>query len=135
MIEKHSFVKTISLLKHYCNGLSELEKCLGTYFDNTWLTMIIDNILSMLTESFFTTEDLEGITVDSEIIDSRITSISSLIYHFCFNGDFGEDTTALTDVYSRGNITMNAYSPESVYDIIIDYLTYTDQDVLFKTCM
>lgn len=139
MIEKHTFVDTLNALKNHCSGQKQLEKALNCYFeDSNFIFRIGCNLIDILTDAFFTTEQLEIIkshtnrtyhTKDVPDFVYQWETIGDLLNHYCWNGDFGDNPDVLKnrmqikDKDEKIIISYNAFTSDELYILIIDYIT------------
>lgn len=142
MIEKHTFVDTLNALKSHWNGQKQLEKALNCYFeDNNFIFRLGCSLIDILTDAFFTAEQLETIQSsvskwgrvyhlkDTPDFVYQWETISDLLNHYCWNGDFGDNPDILKDRMQikdkDGNIVVsyNACNAEELYVLIMDYIT------------
>lgn len=122
MIDKHTFVDFLKIIKNYVAGLEDFEKSLHTLFDNNFLTNIIDCTLVTLGEGFFTKEQLDD-------LENRVAveTVTDMIYHFAMKGEFGAKPAELQRLYvenenKSNERAFNAFTPEELYVIIDRYL-------------
>ena len=132
MIDKKTFCDFIDSLESYVAGMEQLEQTLKVMFDNNFLTHHLDNSLDILSNSFFTEEEL----ADS---DQQVTvnTVRDLIYHFTFQGEFGLKKSELQRLYVEDEgleteFILNAFTAEELYDIIIRYI---HPPRVYKTCL
>ena len=133
MIERHTFVDMIETLKKYSNKIQQLETTLDCVFEN-WLTQHEHDMIYHLSRAFFDTEDIRNIDRkcnEDDIVEQQQENVEDIILFFCYNCEFGNKKESLVDIYQRGNIKMNGTTAEGIYDIIVDYLQNTDEDVTF----
>ena len=119
MIPKHSFLKLISLIEDYNNSIFKLEDVIDQSLENSWLSHIVDNLIRCTSESFFS-------TVPEDINIFRVEMIEALIHHFCW---MREEQPI---IYKRGDIKIDVTTTETLYDVIVDYMTHIDKDVEFN---
>ena len=102
MINKDSFVKIINGVRDYWSNLRKLEDTLGVYFEENWMTDIVDHTLDALFE------DME--------IDTCPTNELGLIYKFAFDNNFGHDVDVHVDINGIQYFIKNA---EDLYDVLV----------------
>ena len=122
MIDKRTFSHLMNSLGSYVSGLENLETALNIMFDNNFLTTHIDRTLVTLSESFFTQEQLDNI--EDQV---AIETVTDMIYHYAFKGEFGLKTAELQRLYVEDEglateFSMNAFTSEELYDVIERYL-------------
>ena len=132
MIDKKIFCDFIDSLASYVAGMEQLEQTLKVMFDNNFLTHHLDNSLDILSNSFFTEEEL----ADS---DQQVTvnTVRDLIYHFAFQGEFGLKKAELQRLYVEDEgleteFMLNAFTASELYDIIVRYI---HPPRVYKTCL
>lgn len=133
MIERHTFVDMLSDIMEYSEKIQDLEVTLDCVFEN-WMTQHESNMIYHLSRAFFDTKDIRDIDWEcnkDDIVEQQQENVEDVILFFCYDGDFGKKKEKLVDIYQRGDMKMNATSADMLYDLIIDYLTNTDEDVTF----
>lgn len=136
MIERHTFVDMLETIKEYSNKIRQLETTLDYVFEN-WMTQHEGDMIYHLSRAFFDTEDIRNIDWEcneDDIIELRQETIEDLLLFYCYTGEFGNQKEKLIDIYQRGDMKMNGTTADGIYDIIIDYLTYTEDNVRFHLC-
>lgn len=141
MINKHIFSNFVDdLLKNYSEGLDNFERGLGMRIHEGWLVDPFDKIISSLTDAFFTDEELDVNIYNDALtqemtpeFDSEWCTINEIIYHYCFNSNFGEDTKQCTDLlkikYKDGSEKrLSANNADELYDIIQIWHTRSDDN-------
>ena len=129
MIEKHTFITQISLLKDYNKAVNKMDDAIDIGHDS-WLFHLIDNWLESICTAFYTYDEyVEYIRKNSKGIADNIIE---LVFHFCFNGDFGENIKPIKHVYSRDDGKwQNILNSAELYDVIIDYITHPESKFEF----
>ena len=122
MIDKHTFVDQLKIMKNYVAGLEDFEKSLHTLFEDNFLTHIIDGTLVTLGEGFFTKEQLDDL--ENQV---AVQTVIDMIYHFTMIGEFGAKPAELQRLYienenKSNERAFNAFTPEELYVIIDRYL-------------
>ena len=122
MLDKRTFCKLIDDLGFYVTGMEDLEKTLQVTFDNNFLTKHLDRCLETISQSFFTQEQIDDI--DDQI---AIETVTDIIYHYAFKGEFGAKVAELQRLYIENEnlsteFAMNAFNSEQLYDLIVRYL-------------
>lgn len=133
MIERHTFVDMLSDIMEYSEKIQDLEVTLDCVFEN-WMTQHESNMIYHLSRAFFDTKDIRDIDWEcneDDIVEQQQEDVEDVILFFCYDGEFGKKKEKLVDIYQRGEMKMNATSADMLYDLIIDYLTNTDEDVTF----
>ena len=133
MIERHTFVDMLSDIMGYSEKIQDLEVTLDCVFEN-WMTQHESNMIYHLSRAFFDTKDIRDIDWEcneDDIVEQQQEDVEDVILFFCYDGEFGKKKEKLVDIYQRGEMKMNATSADMLYDLIIDYLTNTDEDVTF----
>lgn len=133
MIERHTFVDMLSDIMEYSEKIQDLEVTLDCVFEN-WMTQHESNMIYHLSRAFFDTKDIRDIDWEcneDDIVEQQQENVEDVILFFCYDGEFGKKKEKLVDIYQRGDMKMNATSADMLYDLIIDYLTNTDEDVTF----
>lgn len=133
MIERHTFVDMLETIKEYSNKIRELETTLNCVFEN-WMSQHESNMIYHLSRAFFDTEDIRNIDWgynDVDVVEKQQENVEDLLLFYCYAGEFGDNKEKLVDIYRRGDMKMNGTTAEGIYDIIIDYLQNTDDDVTF----
>lgn len=133
MIERHTFVDMLKDLEEYSTKVRELETTLDCVFEN-WMTQHESNMIYHLSRAFFDTKDIRDIDQEcneDDVVEQQQENVEDVILFFCYDGEFGKEKEKLVDIYQRGDMKMNATSADMLYDLIIDYLTNTDEDVTF----
>lgn len=122
MLDKRTFCKLIDDLDDYVAGMRDLETSLGAMFDNNFMTKHLDNSLNIISEAFFTQEQID----DLESLVA-IETVKDIVYHYAFTGEFGLKTSQLQRLYIEDEnmsteFAMNAFNSEQLYDVIVRYL-------------
>lgn len=122
MIEKHTFVKIINGLKDYADNVSKLEDALNVVFDVNYMTRVMDNTLDALAQGFFTLEEILDLSTYKQTLDT----ITSMIYHFCFTGYFGDNKKELERFFVENpdtseEVSYDCFSANDLYNIITMY--------------
>lgn len=133
MIERHTFVDVLEDISEYSDKIRLLETTLDCVFEN-WMTQHESNMIYHLSRAFFDTNDIRDIDWEcneDDIVEQQQENVEDVILFFCYDGEFGKKKEKLVDIYQRGDMKMNATSTDMLYDLIIDYLTNTDEDVTF----
>ena len=122
MLDKETFSNLLDTLEYYMSGLDELENTLNTKFNQNFLTTTIDNIIITIAKSFLAEDNREEI--DKDICTETVTDI---LYHYVFEGEFGLHTEQLTRLYieDEGLETEEAFDAcnnEQLYALIMRYL-------------
>jgi hypothetical protein len=142
MIEKHTFVDIIESVKKHYEGQKALEKALNCYFeDDNFIFRLGCDIIDSLSSAFFTSDQIDFINNNKSKWGCQYhlenttdwvpkwETVGDLICHFCWNGDFGENTDVLKDRMiikdKDGNIirSFNATTSEELFDLIMTYLS------------
>lgn len=138
MINKYAFSSIIYALKSYNKGLDAFEAGLGIQINENYMVKLFDDIIEPLTDSFFNQEELEENICDIDGIHfahncnrefkDNWETINELIYHFCFNGDFGDKPEVLTerlvikDNQGEDIESYDALTTEQLYEVIVRFL-------------
>ncbi len=133
MIERHTFVDMIETIKEYSFKVRVVETVLDCVFEN-WLTQHESNMIYHLSRAFFDTSDIRDIDWEcnkNDVVEQQQENVEDLLLFYCCDAEFGNKKEELIDIYQRGDIKMNATTPDGLYDIIIDYLKHVDEDVTF----
>lgn len=137
MIEKHTFVSLINMLKGYWEKVHALEGLFEVYFDQNWLTTVFDRTIESLQDGFFTDKELEETKHSKDdTIELQQGTIEELLMHYCVTAEFGANKEVLDGIYVATNIkdksdeiVMSAFTPEELYDLIIHYISHPDYNV------
>ena len=116
MIDKKTFVDFVDALASYNKGLESFEESLNMKFDGNFLTDMQDDMLSALTKSFFTSEELSN-------PETSVDDVSDILFKFCFWGNFGEDVVFLEDMFSStASDELKRYTANDLYDLIVSVI-------------
>lgn len=105
MISKDSFVKIMDSVQEYWDELDKLEKVLGVYFEESFLTNIVDNILDAISDD---TE--EGLVKDD--------NVGTWIYYYAFELDFGR-VDYVDDAVEVDGVKYPLETAEQLYDFLV----------------
>ena len=133
MIERHTFVDMLNDTMEYSDKVKELEVTLDCVFEN-WMTQHESNMIYHLSRAFFDTQDIRDIDWEcnkDDVVEQQQANVEDVILFYCYDCEFGKKKEKLVDIYQRGDMKMNATSPDMLYDLILDYLTNTEDDVTF----
>lgn len=133
MIERHTFVDMVEEVREYSEKIRELETAIDCVFEN-WMTQHESNMIYHLSRAFFDTQDIRDIDRgrnEDGVVEQQQENVEDVILFYCYDCEFGRKKEKLVDIYQRGDMKMNATSPDMLYDLILDYLTNTEDDVTF----
>lgn len=102
MINKDSFVKIINGVRDYWTNLHKFENMLDVYFEENWMTDIVDSTLDALFE------DMEIYTCPENEV--------GLIYEFAFDSNFGQNVDLHVEINGNQHFIKNA---EDLYDVLV----------------
>ena len=105
MIKKDPFVRIMNSIQEYWDNLIKLETAFGVYFDNNFLTHIVDNILDAISD------DVE----DGLMRDDKV---GTWVYYYAFELDFGRVDYAGDSVEVDG-VTYPLETAEQLYDFLV----------------
>ena len=133
MIERHTFVDMLNDTMEYSDKVKDLEVALDCVFEN-WMTQHESNMIYHLSRAFFDTQDIRDIDWEcnkDDVVEQQQANVEDVILFYCYDCEFSRKKEKLVDIYQRGDMKMNATSPDMLYDLILDYLTNTEDDVTF----
>lgn len=133
MIERHTFVDILNDIMEYSDKVKDLEVTLDCVFEN-WMTQHESNMIYHLSRAFFDAQDIRDIDWEcnkDDVVEQQQAHVEDVILFYCYDCEFGKKKEKLVDIYQRGDMKMNATSPDMLYDLILDYLTNTEEDVTF----
>lgn len=148
MIEKHTFCSILYQLRDYWDGVQNLEKSLGTMFDNNFLTKVFDQMMTTLAKGFFSTDEINKWFVGSnslctdcdETFEFNFETIEDLLYHYTCNSNFGREQGLMDETYIIKDTndviieSLDGNTPEELYDIIIKFLNRNDNNKHILDC-